>query len=88
MSPLPHSQKIGTIMEELKTGKKRPFKQRVAISLSHARKMGANIPKNPLQNEIQRRSGKPRTEVERIKRHKAKFGTSALPPRGTGLGLR
>ena len=73
-------------MDELKTGKKRPFKQRVAISLSHARKMGTT--KNPLQNEIQGRAGKPRTDAERRIRHKAKFGTSALPLRGTGLGLR
>ena len=84
MSPLPHSQKIGTIMEELKTGKKRPFKQRVAISLSHARKMGANI---PLKDEITRRAGKPRADDERRIRHKAKFGTK-LPPRGWGLGYK
>ena len=42
--PLPKTTNVGTIMKELKTGKKRPLKQRVAISLSHARKMGANIP--------------------------------------------
>lgn len=32
-----------------------------------------------------RRLGKPRTNAERRKRHKAKYGTSKLPPRGTGL---
>jgi len=30
------------------------------------------------------RFGKPRTDAERRKRHKARFGTSKLPPRGTG----
>jgi len=33
----------------------------------------------------QRRFGKPRTDEERRKRHKARFGTEKLPPRGTGL---
>lgn len=28
--------------------------------------------------------GKPRTDAERKARHKAKFGTDKLPPRGTG----
>ena len=32
-----------------------------------------------------RRFGKPRTEEERKKRHKGRFGTTKLPPRGTGL---
>lgn len=32
-----------------------------------------------------RRMGKPRTDAERRKRHKRLFGTSKLPPRGTGL---
>ena len=32
-----------------------------------------------------RRLGNPRTDEERRKRHKARFGTSKLPPRGTGL---
>lgn len=51
--PLPKTTDIGTIMEELKTGKKRPHKQKIAIALSHARKMGANI---PLQKEIKKRA--------------------------------
>ena len=34
---------------------------------------------------IQRRLGKPITEAERRKRHKARFGTTNVPPRGTGL---
>ena len=32
-----------------------------------------------------RRFGNPRTEAERKKRHKSRFGTDRLPPRGTGL---
>ena len=32
-----------------------------------------------------RRFGNPKTEAERRATHKAKFGTSKLPPRGTGL---
>ncbi len=30
--------------------------------------------------------GKPRTEAERKVRHKKLYGTSKLPPRGTGIG--
>ena len=33
----------------------------------------------------QRRMGEPRTNAERKKRHQQKYGTSKLPPRGTGL---
>jgi len=33
---------------------------------------------------IEQRMGKPRTDAERRARHKAKFGTDKLPPRGTG----
>lgn len=33
----------------------------------------------------ERRLGQPRTEEERRERHKARFGTEKLPPRGTGL---
>jgi len=32
-----------------------------------------------------RSQGKPRTEEERKARHKKLFGTTELPPRGTGL---
>lgn len=32
-----------------------------------------------------RRKGNPRTNAERKKRHQKRFGTSKLPPRGTGL---
>lgn len=32
-----------------------------------------------------RKYGKPRTDAERRKRHKRLYGTSKLPPRGTGL---
>ena len=35
-----------------------------------------------------RRLGRPRTDEERRRRHKALFGTTELPPRGTGLLLR
>lgn len=34
----------------------------------------------------ERRFGNPRTDVERRRKHKARFGTTKLPPRGTGLG--
>ena len=33
-----------------------------------------------------RRYGQPRTEEERLKRHYERYGTTKLPPRGTGLG--
>jgi len=34
------------------------------------------------------RKGRPKTEEERLATHKARFGTSELPPRGTGLTKR
>jgi len=37
-----------------------------------------------LKDDDERRAGKPRTEEERKKRHRSIFGTSKLPPRGTG----
>lgn len=43
--PLPKTSDVGSIMRELKTGKKRPRRQMVAIALSQARKYGAEIPK-------------------------------------------
>lgn len=43
--PLPKTTDVGEIMHELKGGRKRPRKQMVAIALSHARKMGAKVPK-------------------------------------------
>ena len=33
-----------------------------------------------------RRFGRPKTDAERRATHKARFGTTKLPPRGTGLG--
>ena len=33
----------------------------------------------------ERRAGNPRTDAERMSRHKSRFGTSDLPRRGTGL---
>lgn len=35
-----------------------------------------------------RRLGKPRTDEERQRRHKKLYGTTQLPPRGTGLRRR
>jgi hypothetical protein len=32
----------------------------------------------------QKRFGKPRTDAERKKRHQQRYGTTNLPPRGTG----
>lgn len=44
--PLPKTRDVGKIITELKTSRrKRSRKQIVAIALSHARKMGAKIPK-------------------------------------------
>jgi len=36
----------------------------------------------------QRRFGNPRSEAERRARHKSLYGTTKLPPRGTGLRRR
>ena len=33
----------------------------------------------------QRRRGKPKTDAERRKTHQSRYGSSTLPPRGTGL---
>lgn len=40
------------------------------------------VSSNTKRETIQRRLGKPRTEVERRKRHKTRFGITKLPPRG------
>ena len=37
------------------------------------------------RHESTRRYGQPRTEEERLKRHYERYGTTELPPRGTGL---
>ena len=37
------------------------------------------------EEEEERRKGVPRTDEERTARHKELYGTSNLPPRGTGL---
>jgi hypothetical protein len=43
-------------------------------------------PGNPgNKSEEPRRYGNPRTDEERRERHKKLYGTSELPPRGTGL---
>lgn len=34
------------------------------------------------------RAGEPKTEAERLATHKARYGSSELPSRGTGLGSR
>jgi len=41
--------------------------------------------KSTILRRLGRRFGRPRTDAERRRRHKALFGTSKLPPRGTGL---
>ena len=38
--------------------------------------------------DSERRAGHPRTDAERRERHKARFGSSKLPPRGTGLNRK
>ena len=53
--PLPRTQSVGKIMRELKTGKKRPYKQRIAIALSHARKAGAHIPRKVAISKLKRK---------------------------------
>jgi len=44
--------------------------------------------KDALPSHPARRLGRPRTDEERRRRHKALYGTTRLPPRGTGLLLR
>ena len=56
--PLPKTQKVGTIMHELKKGRKRPYVQRVAIALAHARKMGADIPRKMAVSKLSRKAYK------------------------------
>jgi len=56
--PLPRTQKVGEIMRELKTGKKRPYKQRIAIALAHARKMGADIPRKMAISKLSQKARK------------------------------
>ena len=41
-----------------------------------------------MRDAVKRRLGSPKTNTERKKRHKARFGTSKLPFRGSGLKLR
>ena len=38
-----------------------------------------------MEQEESRRYGQPRTEEERLERHYERYGTTELPPRGTGL---
>lgn len=54
--PLPKTTDVGKIMGELKTGKKRPYVQRIAIALSHARKMGADIPRKTAVNKLKKKA--------------------------------
>ena len=60
-------------------GKKKDRKDMLKIALMAARVKG--------NNSTARRYGKPRTDSERSKRHKALYGTTKLPPRGTRLAL-
>lgn len=50
--PLPKTADVGKIMGELKEGRKRPYIQRIAIALSHARKMGADIPQKARKHVV------------------------------------
>lgn len=43
-------------MHELKTGRKRPYKQRIAIALAHARKMGVDIPRKMAVSKLGRKA--------------------------------
>lgn len=45
-------------MHELKKGRKRPYVQRVAIALAHARKMGADIPRKARKIAVSKLSRK------------------------------
>ena len=88
--PIPKTKDVGSTIKFLKREKPgMPSKQKLAIALETARRSGADIPEknNPIEREVKRRAGKPRTTAERKKRHKKKFGTTKLPPRGTRLGL-
>ena len=92
--PIPKTRNVGSTIKFLHREKpEMPQRQKVAIGLNIAREAGANIPKkpgNPFAEEVSarartRRFGKPKTEMERKRKHRVRFGTSALPPRGTGL---
>jgi len=48
--------------------------------IEEARKHSRKTAKNKV-----RRLGKPKTDDERRATHRARYGTSKLPPRGTGL---
>lgn len=61
MSPLPRTTDVGKIMRELKTGRKRPRKQMIAIALAHARKMGAKIPEAPKRKKGSSNPGRIKT---------------------------
>ena len=65
--PLPQTTNVGTIMHELKQGRERPQKQRIAIALSHARKMGSNVPESPIQGAITKRANKGKKKSKHIK---------------------
>ena len=56
--PLPKTRNVGKIMTELKTGRKRPYVQRIAIALSHARKMGADIPRKRAIDRLRKKAGR------------------------------
>ncbi len=56
--PLPKTQSVGKIMHELKKGRERPYVQRIAIALSHARKQGADIPRKRAVDRLRKKAGR------------------------------
>ena len=53
--PFPETQNVGKIMSHIKSHHRSwPKDKKIAASLSHARKMGADIKKNPYQQAVDR----------------------------------
>lgn len=53
--PLPKSKSIATIVRFLrKENPKMPIKERLAVALSHARRMGAKVKKHPRLEALRR----------------------------------
>lgn len=88
--PIPKTKDVGSTIKFLRKEKPgMPSKQKLAIALETARRSGADIPEknNSIGQEVKRRAGKARTNAERRRRHKKRFGITKLPPKGTRLGL-
>lgn len=60
----------------------RPSKEEFGFDI---RQVAVNFKNAIMRKEHDRRFNNPRTDAERTKRHKARFGTDKLPVRGTGL---